>query len=133
MPSKRETLRAISFGQRVAEEEIEELSEYFVETELWRRIFAGEIDIVYGPKGAGKSAMYGRLLSRKDELGLEESPSYPPRIRAAQRRSETLRLTPRQVNGSSLGCGSRMSYLFPEPYSARRAPAIRPPGRYCVS
>lgn len=31
---------------------------YFVKTQAWERINNGEIDIIYGPKGAGKSALY---------------------------------------------------------------------------
>jgi hypothetical protein len=51
-------LRNMSFGARVAEEETGELASYFVETDQWNRIFRGEIDVVRGEKGAGKSAIY---------------------------------------------------------------------------
>lgn len=61
-------LRDVAFGQRVAEEEGESLAEYFVETEHWRRLFADEVDVVYGPKGSGKSALYSLLIARTDEL-----------------------------------------------------------------
>lgn len=63
-----EVLRELSFGERVAEEEVAELSKYFVQTEQWRQLFAGEVDVVYGFKGTGKSALYSTLLNRKDEL-----------------------------------------------------------------
>lgn len=66
--SKREILRATSFGKRIAEEEGDELESYFVETDQWQRIFAGDVDVVYGSKGAGKSAIYSLLLRRTDEL-----------------------------------------------------------------
>ena len=56
------------FGQRVAEDEGEALAAYFVETDHWRRLYADEIDVVYGPKGSGKSALYSLLISRSDEL-----------------------------------------------------------------
>ncbi|HVZ85315.1 MAG TPA: hypothetical protein VG893_16680 [Terracidiphilus sp.] len=56
----------LSFGQQVAEEEVKNLGKYFVETEQWRSISSGAIDIVYGPKGAGKSALYALLLDRSD-------------------------------------------------------------------
>jgi hypothetical protein len=65
---KRDLLKALTFGERIAEEEVEALASYFVETELWRRIFAGEVDVVYGPKGSGKSAIYSLLLRRAQEL-----------------------------------------------------------------
>ena len=35
----------------------------FVETDQWSRIVKGEIDIVRGDKGAGKSAIYSLLIS----------------------------------------------------------------------
>lgn len=63
-----EVLQPITFGQRVAEEEMELLLEYFVETDHWIRLFSDEVDVVYGPKGAGKSALYSLLVGRKTEL-----------------------------------------------------------------
>jgi hypothetical protein len=44
------------------------LSTYFVETDHWRRLYRGDIDVVYGPKGSGKSALYSLLLSKGSEL-----------------------------------------------------------------
>lgn len=61
-------LRSVTFGQRVAEEETDLLSTYFVETDHWQRIYRGDIDIVYGPKGSGKSALYSLLISKSTEL-----------------------------------------------------------------
>lgn len=61
-------LRSITFGQRVAEEETDVLSTYFVETDHWQRLYRGDIDVVYGPKGSGKSALYSLLLSKSTEL-----------------------------------------------------------------
>jgi hypothetical protein len=65
---KHETLKAVTFGQRVAEDETDDLSAYFVETDHWARLFRGDIDVVYGPKGAGKSALYSLLISKGSEL-----------------------------------------------------------------
>ncbi|HEX8065282.1 MAG TPA: hypothetical protein VF520_02015 [Thermoleophilaceae bacterium] len=65
---KKKVLQAASFGERIAEQEISNLSDYFVETDQWRRLLAGEVDIVYGPKGSGKSALYSLLSTRADEL-----------------------------------------------------------------
>ncbi len=65
---KRELLQNVTFGRRVAEDEIDALESYFVETDQWRRILTGEIDVVYGPKGSGKSAIYFLLLARENEL-----------------------------------------------------------------
>jgi hypothetical protein len=59
-------LEAITFGARVAEDETAELARYFVETDQWNRIARGEIDVVRGDKGAGKSAIYSLLIARTD-------------------------------------------------------------------
>lgn len=61
-------LSDISFGDRVAENEAESLASYFVETQQWKQLLSGKIDIVFGSKGAGKSALYTLLLNKKDDL-----------------------------------------------------------------
>ena len=66
--SKKEALRHISFGNQVAEEEQDSLQEYFVRTQAWERIYKGEIDIIYGPKGAGKSALYVLIQNHTNQL-----------------------------------------------------------------
>jgi len=65
---KHAILRSTTFGQRVAEDEIDLLSTYFVETDHWQRLYRGDIDVIYGPKGSGKSALYSLLLSKSTEL-----------------------------------------------------------------
>jgi len=67
-PERVEVLKHLSFGHRVAEEELKDLAKYFVETEQWRRIHSGEVDIVYAPKGSGKSALYALLVAKTDEF-----------------------------------------------------------------
>jgi hypothetical protein len=66
--NKRELLQSMSFGKRIAEEESDELRSYFVHTDQWRQVFEGKIDVVYGAKGTGKSAIYFLLLAHHDEL-----------------------------------------------------------------
>src|ERR1035437_7696446 len=66
--TKLEVLRELSFGRRVAEDEVDELASYFVRTEQWRQVETGQVDIVFGTKGAGKSAIYSTLLSKTDEM-----------------------------------------------------------------
>ena len=61
-------LKSISFGERVAEDETTALAKYFVETDQWDRILKGEIDVVRGEKGSGKSAIYSLLVARTDDL-----------------------------------------------------------------
>jgi hypothetical protein len=64
-PSKRGLLTGLSLGKRVAEEEVDDLALYFVETEQWRKVLADEVDVIFGSKGAGKSALYSALLQRE--------------------------------------------------------------------
>lgn len=64
--NKLEILKEIKIGHRIAEDEANELAAYFFETEQWQSLEDDEIDIVYGSKGTGKSALY-TLLSRKED------------------------------------------------------------------
>jgi hypothetical protein len=63
-----ELLKALTFGSQVAEEEVQFLESYFVQTDQWNRIVGGKIDIVRGEKGAGKSALYLLLGKNSDAL-----------------------------------------------------------------
>ena len=60
-------LQSLDFGQSVAEQETENLNHYFVKTNQWKQVFDDEVDIVYGPKGAGKSAIYS-LINRDEPI-----------------------------------------------------------------
>jgi hypothetical protein len=66
--SKIEILKKLRFGERIAEEELDQLERYFVATDQWSRVFSGEVDVVYGSKGAGKSAIYALIDKRQSEL-----------------------------------------------------------------
>ena len=66
--NKHEILTDCNFGERIAEEESDELERYFVETEHWRQTYDGQVDVIYGPKGSGKSALYSLLIGRSEQL-----------------------------------------------------------------
>lgn len=68
VPNKLNILSNLDFGSQVAEEEKDTLRAYFVETNQWRRVYKGDVDIVYGPKGAGKSAIYVLIQEYEAEL-----------------------------------------------------------------
>lgn len=68
MVSKLEVLKELEIGERVAEEEADQLERYFVETDQWHQMIDGNIDVVYGPKGSGKSALYTLLNKKEGEL-----------------------------------------------------------------
>src|SRR5262249_24547544 len=40
-----------------AEEETDALAAYFVETDAWDQLYRGNLDVIYGPKRSGKSAL----------------------------------------------------------------------------
>jgi hypothetical protein len=61
-------LENITFGNQVAENEADNLAAYFVETQAWTKLFNGDVDVIFGSKGAGKSALYTLLLKNKKEL-----------------------------------------------------------------
>ncbi len=58
----------INFGNRVAEDEENQLPDYFLSTRYWKNLINGKIDVILGPKGSGKSALYLNLLSKEIEL-----------------------------------------------------------------
>lgn len=66
--SKKNLLSAIRIGHRVAEDEKNELANYFVKTSQWNKLANGEIDIIYGAKGTGKSALYSLLTNNAAEF-----------------------------------------------------------------
>ena len=66
--NKRQIIESINFGDRVAENEAGTLKNYFVNTDQWQKMFSGHKDIVYGPKGSGKSAIYLLLQEFSDKL-----------------------------------------------------------------
>lgn len=78
MRSRASILTKADFGSRIAEEEIDRLQLYFVETEQWRKVLSGDVDIIFGAKGAGKSALYSLLVTRKEELRLDRRTIFLP-------------------------------------------------------
>lgn len=90
--SKKDCIRSLNFGNQVAEEEKDALKEYFVKTHAWDRIINGEVDIIYGPKGSGKSALYvliqdnvDQLFDRKILLITAENPQGAPAFKDVER------------------------------------------------
>lgn len=61
--TKLELVKNLDFGARVAEDETKMLDSYFLQTIVWERLENDEIDIVIGSKGAGKSALFAKLLN----------------------------------------------------------------------
>lgn len=66
--NKIDLLNNLSFGERIAEDESSKLKSYFVSTNTWSNVYDGKIDVVYGPKGSGKSAIYSILEGEVESL-----------------------------------------------------------------
>lgn len=49
-----------------------------METEQWRRLLAGDVDIVFGAKGSGKSALYSLLVAQNEQLRLDRRTVFLP-------------------------------------------------------
>lgn len=58
-------LDSLTLGSTAAENELRELSTYYLETDQYRRTSRGEIRIVVGRKGSGKSALFFHLRNSK--------------------------------------------------------------------
>lgn len=65
---KLELIQKVTFGESIAELEAQKLKDYFLKTEFWKLIRNGTNDIVYGGKGAGKSAIYTSITNDIDKL-----------------------------------------------------------------
>ncbi|TDV64561.1 P-loop ATPase, Sll1717 family [Pseudomonas sp. LP_7_YM] len=68
MLTKKDLLKSLRVGHRVAEDEKNELGNYFVKTAQWEKLENGEIDVIYGAKGMGKSALYSLLSNSSDDF-----------------------------------------------------------------
>lgn len=60
-PSRKNALQQLSLGASAAESEFRVLQEYFVETSEFLRALRGEVTVVAGRKGSGKSAIFYRV------------------------------------------------------------------------
>lgn len=65
---KHELLKTITFGESIAEQEAKKLKDYFLQTEFWNMLRTGANDIVYGAKGAGKSALYTSIFNDSNAM-----------------------------------------------------------------
>jgi hypothetical protein len=58
-------LKAITFGDPMAENEFETIDSYFLRTDQYLKSERGEVHLVVGRKGTGKTAIFGHLRNRK--------------------------------------------------------------------
>lgn len=65
-PTRAKTiLEKITFGASAAENEFRELSNYYLDTDQFYRALRGEVRLVVGRKGAGKTAIFAQVRDRK--------------------------------------------------------------------
>lgn len=57
-------LTQLNLGSSSAENEFQELGNYYIETDEFRRAIRGEVQVILGRKGAGKSALFFQLRDR---------------------------------------------------------------------
>jgi len=62
---KESTLTAIGVGDPTAENEMTTLYQYFLATDEYQRALRGEVNLVVGRKGSGKTALFVQLRDRK--------------------------------------------------------------------
>jgi hypothetical protein len=58
-------LAELSIGDSVAENEFQTLGEYYLRTDQYKRAARGEVNMVVGRKGAGKTALFSQLRNEK--------------------------------------------------------------------
>lgn len=68
MFTKQEVLESLEIGNGVAELERDLLGEFFLESVAWKKLKKGSVDLILGPKGSGKSALFFHLLDHSDEF-----------------------------------------------------------------
>jgi hypothetical protein len=60
-------LEELSFGASAAENEFRELAGYYLETDQFQRALRGEVRLVVGRKGSGKTAIFAQVRDRTRE------------------------------------------------------------------
>lgn len=58
-------LTELSIGDAVAENEFQTLGRYYIRTDQYKRASRGEVNLVVGRKGAGKTALFSQLRNEK--------------------------------------------------------------------
>ena len=74
----RSYLASLTLGASAAENELRELDHYFLETDEYHRALRGEVQVIAGRKGSGKTALFfqlrGRLRQDQNRIVLDLKP-----------------------------------------------------------
>ncbi len=57
-------LERLNLGASAAENELQDLGNYYIETDEYRRALSGEVRVVTGRKGAGKTALFAQVRNK---------------------------------------------------------------------
>ncbi|MCR9217709.1 MAG: hypothetical protein NXI14_10985, partial [bacterium] len=63
-PRDRSFLESVSLGASAAENELQDLKHYFLETHEYQRCLRGEVQVVHGRKGSGKTAVFAQVRDK---------------------------------------------------------------------
>lgn len=63
------TLQKLDFGSSAAENEMRTLQEYYLKTDAFRKAMRGEIQLIVGRKGSGKSAIFLQIRDKERGRG----------------------------------------------------------------
>lgn len=61
---KKDLLAQLDLGSSVAENEFQTLSKYYFQTDQYREVLNGDVNLVVGRKGSGKTALFSRIRDR---------------------------------------------------------------------
>jgi hypothetical protein len=78
LPDLQTPINKLFLGASAAENEFLDLAEYYIQTDEYQRVFRGEIQVIAGRKGSGKSALFfqvrNRLRSKKQNVVVDLNP-----------------------------------------------------------
>ena len=58
-------LSTVTIGDSVAENEFQHLGNYYLQTDEFNRVLRGEVNLVVGRKGVGKTALFSQVRNQK--------------------------------------------------------------------
>jgi hypothetical protein len=78
LPDLQTPINKLFLGASAAENEFLDLAKYYIQTDEYQRVFRGEIQVIAGRKGSGKSALFfqvrNRLRSKKQNVVVDLNP-----------------------------------------------------------
>jgi hypothetical protein len=137
------SLKSLSVGDPKAEDEFETLEDYFLQTDQYLKAERGEVSLIVGRKGTGKTAIFGHLRNRKRADSLNVVLDLKPEgYQLVKLREQILKVRPKPFflsagapSFETLSAGGRPTLAdwtsgifsrFISPYPYGRRPAFSP-------